>query len=190
MLPRRFWATITLFTCVLFSAQTRAQIIYDITSEQKVYAEAFIELLRQWEDGEVIFYKNIANDQNLASQLDLFLVRQRTDSLDQLIPLSFIQENWERAPDELVSELPLSAGGYAILLAGILDAADDLAAQGVAPTSDGLREALYFSTFITLAAAQTEAQQAGDTEITATSIRRGGIYFFSLGWPFCCATAN
>ena len=46
------------------------------------------------------------------------------------------------------------------------------------------------SLYIMIASAEHERRRADRSEIDATTLQRGGIWLFSLGWPFCCAYQN
>jgi hypothetical protein len=83
--------------------------------------------------------------------------------------------------------MPLTDGAYAVLLGSIVDAAPRLQEMGVEASPDALLQELELPLYLTLGAAQKEAADAGG-EIDAIAVRRGGVRFFSLGWPFCCAT--
>jgi hypothetical protein len=86
-------------------------------------------------------------------------------------------------PATVRAQLPMTEGAYAVLLGGIIDAAPELAAEGIEPTPEALLEALRLSLYLTL----VSAQQEGSTgEIDSLAIRRGGLRFFSLAWPFSC----
>jgi hypothetical protein len=157
-----------------------------MSERQLAYARALSEVLTRWEKGEFKLEKN-ALSKDFEDKFNLFLARMETDRLDQQLSPDFIKENWAKLPPVLTPERALSPGARLTLAGSVVDAADRLSAQGVPPDPAAIEKALRFPLFITLGSAQQEATQRGQEQIDATAIKRGGVWLFSLGWPFCCA---
>ncbi len=71
------------------------------------------------------------------------------------------------------------------IMANVVDASDELQRQGIEPGE--LYEALQYSLYLTLGGAQLDAGLRNQTSVDAITLKRAGVRFFSLGWPFCCA---
>jgi hypothetical protein len=172
-----------LWLCVAANHAALAQ-FPNLTDQQKQYAESMTVLLDRWNDGKLKFEKTVAMQDVFAKRFDEFVGRASSGGIESVIPADFIQANWKALPDTLEKEKPLSNGATYLLVGAIIDAAPRLAEVGVNPDPDSLLGALEFPLYITLAAAQKEAT---GNEVDSVAVRRGGLWFFSLGWPFCCA---
>jgi hypothetical protein len=159
----------------------------ELTDFERQYADALVQVLISWEKGDIEFRRSDFADEFFGVRLDRFQQRQSQRDLEKIIPLDFIEANWDRLPETVKSEQPLSRGAYQVLIGGIVDAAPQLLERGIEAKPAALVAELGFPLFVTLAAAQEEAKSAGTEQTDSVAIRRGGLWFFSLGWPFCCA---
>ncbi|MGQ0485866.1 MAG: hypothetical protein ACT4SY_11015 [Hyphomicrobiales bacterium] len=157
-----------------------------MTDTQKKYADGFAALLNEWKDGKIEFDRSSAIAAGFDKKVESYKVRQQTDNAEKAISLDFILQNWKLLPDTVKAEKPLSLGAQYVLIGGIIDAAEQLEKNGISPDPQSLKKALDFSLYVTLGAAQEEAKKANLESITATSVRRGGVWLFSFGWPWCC----
>lgn len=164
------------------SAQTFA-----LTEEQQAYADALQTILKEWEAGKIEFTKNEETEKLFSARLDAFSLRQAGGEVESVIPMDFVAGNWKKLPESVKVQRPLSAGAYLLLIAGVVDASAELKKIGIEPTYESLLAALQFPLYLTLGAAEEEAKKNNRDTIDSISIRRGGVWFFSLGWPFCCA---
>lgn len=166
------------------SAQT---LNLQLDKDEQAYADALRNLLEEWQRGKIVFQKNDASSDMFQIALKSFQERQQTDDLEKVIPLDFIEANWEAMPDSANPAIPLSKGAFYVMLGSILDAVPELLNQGIEPNAETMAAKLQFPFYLALASAQVEAQKAGLTQVDAVSMRRGSTRFLSLGWPFCCA---
>jgi hypothetical protein len=179
-----FFAAVAVF----FAApHARAQEQHPIEAlSNNPYALTLFEILARWDSGALTLEKSSAAadfERRLenygALPNDRFVV-ERWFSREAIL------EQWYQLPETLRPELRLSAGAKLLLAAAVVDKSADLE-RFVGPYADDLQAALASSLYITLAAAQQEALEQGKALIDATAVRRAGVRFFSLGWPFCCA---
>ncbi|HEY7557152.1 MAG TPA: hypothetical protein VIH18_20310 [Candidatus Binatia bacterium] len=159
----------------------------ELTKDQMAYVNSVAAILDDWDNKKI----KITKDENLVAQFDTrlkdYAAKQQTNELEQLIPIDFIRKNWDALPEILEPELPKTQGADWALLGSILDSVEEMQRRGIEPDIAKLTEELRLSLYLTLGAAQKEAQAAGEKQIDVVAIRRGGIRFLSLGWPFCCA---
>ncbi|MFB9151649.1 hypothetical protein [Roseovarius ramblicola] len=103
------------------------------------------------------------------------------------LSLSEINEVSDQLPP--LEELPPVSMGVRLLIAGsVLDQVSELQELGVEPNVEGMLPILGPSLYITLASAALEVNAENpEPTIDVVAVRRGGIRFFSLGWPFCCS---
>ena len=152
------------------------------------YAAAVLQILDRWNSRELIL------DRKEAEPIFEARVRKYVDPatenrflVERWLPVNGIFEQWEQLPQVLRPELALTAGAKLLIAAAVLDKSEQL--KSIAPPDpNALQKALAGSLYVTLGAAQKEAQEQGKDEIDATAVQRGGVRLFSLGWPFCCAT--
>jgi len=157
----------------------------ELDKDQLAYLQAFDALLQQWAEGQVTF--NRGPDSEFEAALTSFKVRQEASFTEAAIPFGFVADNWKRIPEKVSAEIPLSMGARFVLAGGIVDAVPVLKEKGIQPTPEALERELAFPLYLTLGAGQEVAKESGVAQLDAISIRRGGVWFFSLGWPFCCA---
>jgi hypothetical protein len=152
------------------------------------YARAVLQILDRWNSGELVLDKKVAEaDFDARFRKYSELAGENGFVVERWLPVNGILEQWKELPETLKPELDLSPGAKLMIAATVLDKAEQL--KPVAPPdSDALQNALAGSLYITLGAAQKEAQERGQKDIDATAVQRGGVRLFSLGWPFCCAT--
>jgi hypothetical protein len=167
---------------------TGSGVSQELEKFEQQYLQYTDTIVFDWNNKKSTFSKTEEMQKIFLERLIAFKQRQEKGQIEKIIPVEFVMENWDkRIPDVLVPELPLSKGAQMILAGSLLDAAKLIGANNSDSKLEQLNNSIQFPLLITLTAAQEEAKEAGDTEITAIAIRRGGLWFFSLGWPFCCA---
>ena len=151
------------------------------------YAQALMILLTDWNAGKIFLKKENVED-TFQKRLEVLVAKQASPefTIEDLFSAELIESRWKELPRELTRGLPLSNGARLMLAALVLDKSNRLK-QLAKPNSVDLLEKLGPSLYLILASAQKEALMSDKTEIDTTSIQRGGVWFFSLGWPFCCA---
>ncbi|MCO5160030.1 MAG: hypothetical protein M9939_02760 [Mesorhizobium sp.] len=185
MIPKLL-AALTAAASLAMTSGTIAQSRVELTDLQTAYAEAAGSLFELWNKKEIKIDRTDF-DKEFATRFEGFLARQKSDPLESAISAEFIAMNSKILPNVLVPELQLSPGAKLTLIGSIVDAAPILSEKGIEPTVSSLQTALSFSLFAALGAAQEDAKKSGDDQIEAVNVRRGGVWFFSMGWPFCCA---
>ena len=186
-----FWVRLTAMAVALVAIQPASpsfgQVNVELNELQQAYAEAFIEVLDRWESGDLVFFRGDGFQATFEARLEAFEVARQDDRLEQVFSPEFLRQSFDLIPAEVGGQVGLSPGARLVMLASIVDVADELRQLEISPDADSLIGTLEFSLYLSLAAAQEEAVARGGVEVTSVDVRRSGVWLFSFGWPFCCA---
>lgn len=151
------------------------------------YSQALLKVLDAWNKGDLVISKSDV-EKDFFVRIDRYDKLQKKDRfvLESYIPIDNIKKRWSGLPKELKRTAPLTLGARMLLLAMMVDKLPQIRNM-VPPKPDQLVKAFRASLYIVLASAQQESRVQDSKMVDATAVQRGGIYFLSLGWPFCCA---
>ena len=150
---------------------------------------ALLNIIEGWEGRQFTFSK-----QSATAQFDSGMARRRLNGSPESMLIPDSQRAWwNRLPatSENHHGVPVTCGAKLALvgtLADKLDRYDHLYSQnGSTDPVSFMRESLEGSLYMVFASADFERMIMERPAIDATTLQRGGIPLFSLGWPFCCA---
>jgi hypothetical protein len=93
-----------------------------IDADQERYTTALLSILRDWESGKITFQKTSNLEETFIGKMSDFQGRQQQFYVESSLPMEkFIIENWQRLPEELKANKPLSMGAILLLVASIVD---------------------------------------------------------------------
>ncbi|WP_299724842.1 hypothetical protein [uncultured Tateyamaria sp.] len=151
------------------------------------YVASALELVELMRSGDVAIdqddlFAQILTRAEGARNSDLIIESQ---ILSEVYDPTLLEQRFFSLPR--VEEWPsISVGARMLVAASIIDVVDQLEEQGVEPSVESMLEAVGPSLYLMLASAADEAS-VEQPQIDVVSVRRAGVWFFSLGWPFCCA---
>ena len=156
------------------------------------HLEALLRAIEEWEGSDIRFAKETAT-----SQFEIGIKRQYSDDdPESMLDRPRQTTWWTELPAMSRNEAGISVtcGAKLALVGALADKLPDY--RQLYSERDGsdpfafLMENFQGSLYMMIASAEHERRQAGRSEIDVTTLQRGGLWLFSLGWPFCCAYQN
>lgn len=156
------------------------------------HLKALLQGIEEWERSERQFTKKSATD-----QFNRGMEKERTSNgPESMLDPKLQTKWWSELPDESqnTAKVAVTCGAKLTLLGAFADKLPEY--QKMYSESDGtepiefLTENFGGSLYIMIASAEQERNRSERSEIDATTLQRGGMWLFSLGWPFCCAYQN
>lgn len=178
----KFILLISLFAALSsFHVVTRAQEqIIEVFDDP--YVSALFTILDRWEAGELVLKKSEFEPTFFQRLDEAINMQEEGDPVEQSISFDQMNSRWVKLPEQVEAPAPLTVGARLLLAATIYDKRDELKAQS-SPSVDEFQEFLKMPLYMILVTSQTLMTQ---DVIDATALQRGGTWFFSLSYPFCC----
>ena len=156
------------------------------------HLKALLRAIREWETSNIVLAKETAN-----SQFNSGINRQySTNDPESMLQRTRQTAWWNQLPavSQNQARISVTCGAKLVLVGALADKLPDYrqlySERGGSDPFVFLMENFQGSLYMIIASAEHERILADRSEIDATTLQRGGLWLFSLGWPFCCAYQN